>query len=336
MCARANEDRAIARSLTLRRLTRLLKDSLGGNTRTVMIGCISPASHAFEETVNTLKYCDRAKRIKTTVTRNVLTVSYHISEYEALITGLRAEVATLKTRLAGLGGPSLSPSRSLRVGSFAVAGGGGLPGVPPAAGTSLGVGAAGGAGAGAGAAGALPYSSSLSTRHLIDTVAAHSRPPTAGGAGGGGVRSSAALATAGGAILGGGAYAVPPADGVGFSVMDAEMMDRVRALRQALVFNFQERMQLRRSLAELQAQNMENQRRQVSLTKMEGRMSTGAAAGGPDGKSDDATTITTARREIAQLQHNIAGAYPPPPRHAPRAHTLSVHAGTPRSQPTRA
>jgi kinesin family protein 18/19 len=43
------------------KLTRLLKDSLGGNCRTVMIANISPAWVAFEDTRNTLKYADRAK-----------------------------------------------------------------------------------------------------------------------------------------------------------------------------------------------------------------------------------------------------------------------------------
>lgn len=43
------------------KLTRLLKDSLGGNCRTVMIANISPAFTAYEDTYNTLKYADRAK-----------------------------------------------------------------------------------------------------------------------------------------------------------------------------------------------------------------------------------------------------------------------------------
>jgi kinesin family protein 18/19 len=43
------------------KLTRLLKDSLGGNCRTVMITNISPAFAAYEDTLNTLKYADRAK-----------------------------------------------------------------------------------------------------------------------------------------------------------------------------------------------------------------------------------------------------------------------------------
>lgn len=52
------------------KLTRLLKDALGGNTKTVMIGCISPAIHCHEETINTLKYAVRARAIKKKVTAN--------------------------------------------------------------------------------------------------------------------------------------------------------------------------------------------------------------------------------------------------------------------------
>ena len=47
------------------KLTRLLKDSLGGECRTLMIANVSPASDQFDETLNTLKYADRAKRIRT-------------------------------------------------------------------------------------------------------------------------------------------------------------------------------------------------------------------------------------------------------------------------------
>jgi kinesin family protein 18/19 len=49
------------------KLTRILKDSLGGNSRTVMIAHTSPASVHFEESRNTLNYADRAKYIKTKV-----------------------------------------------------------------------------------------------------------------------------------------------------------------------------------------------------------------------------------------------------------------------------
>ena len=49
------------------KLTRLLKDSLGGNCRTVMIANISSAESCFDETLNTLKYANRAKNIKTNI-----------------------------------------------------------------------------------------------------------------------------------------------------------------------------------------------------------------------------------------------------------------------------
>ena len=60
------------------KLTRLLKDSLGGNCRTVMISNVSPAAYVFEDTHNTLKYANRAKNIKTNVVRNVLNVKNHV------------------------------------------------------------------------------------------------------------------------------------------------------------------------------------------------------------------------------------------------------------------
>ena len=41
-----------------------MQDSIGGNCRTVMISNVSPSSLTFDDTYNTLKYADRAKRIK--------------------------------------------------------------------------------------------------------------------------------------------------------------------------------------------------------------------------------------------------------------------------------
>lgn len=46
------------------KLTRLLQDSLGGNTKTIMIAAVSPASDNYEETLSTLRYASRAKFIK--------------------------------------------------------------------------------------------------------------------------------------------------------------------------------------------------------------------------------------------------------------------------------
>lgn len=53
-------------------LTRILKDSLGGNCQTLMIANISPSSLTYEDTYNTLKYASRAKKIRTTCKQNIV------------------------------------------------------------------------------------------------------------------------------------------------------------------------------------------------------------------------------------------------------------------------
>ncbi|KAI1119290.1 kinesin motor domain-containing protein [Nemania sp. NC0429] len=63
------------------KLTRLLKFSLGGNCKTVMIVCVSPSSAHFDETQNTLRYANRAKNIQTKVTRNVFNVNRHVKDF---------------------------------------------------------------------------------------------------------------------------------------------------------------------------------------------------------------------------------------------------------------
>jgi kinesin family protein 18/19 len=78
------------------KLTRLLKDSLGGNTKTIMIACISPSFQAYEETVNTLKYASRARNIKKVTTRNVKEVEMHVSKYKDIIENLRGEIEFLR------------------------------------------------------------------------------------------------------------------------------------------------------------------------------------------------------------------------------------------------
>lgn len=74
------------------KLTRLLQDSLGGNSQTVMIACISPSDRDFMETLNTLKYANRAKNIKNKVQINQDQNSRTISQ-------LRKEVASLQLEL---------------------------------------------------------------------------------------------------------------------------------------------------------------------------------------------------------------------------------------------
>jgi Kinesin motor domain len=52
------------------KLTRLLQDSLGGNTKTLMIANVGPADYNYDETISTLRYADRAKKIKNKPTIN--------------------------------------------------------------------------------------------------------------------------------------------------------------------------------------------------------------------------------------------------------------------------
>ncbi|KAG7387549.1 Kinesin-like protein kif19 [Phytophthora pseudosyringae] len=81
------------------KLTRLLKDSLGGNCRTVMIANVSLAASSVEETLNTLKYANRAKNIKTTVRRNIVEPEQPTLNQGSLVANLQEEIATLKKAL---------------------------------------------------------------------------------------------------------------------------------------------------------------------------------------------------------------------------------------------
>ncbi|XP_034441162.1 kinesin-like protein KIF21B isoform X1 [Hippoglossus hippoglossus] len=74
------------------KLSRLLQDSLGGNSRTVMIACVSPSDRDFMETLNTLKYANRARNIKNKVVVNQDKTSQQIN-------ALRAEIARLQLEL---------------------------------------------------------------------------------------------------------------------------------------------------------------------------------------------------------------------------------------------
>ncbi|XP_037348387.1 kinesin-like protein KIF18B [Talpa occidentalis] len=93
------------------KLTRLLKDSIGGNCRTVMIAAVSPSSLTYEDTYNTLKYADRAKEIKLSLKSNVISLDCHISQYATICQQLQAEVATLKEKLRVYEAGALAPQQ---------------------------------------------------------------------------------------------------------------------------------------------------------------------------------------------------------------------------------
>ncbi|XP_078332068.1 kinesin-like protein KIF13A isoform X4 [Crassostrea virginica] len=73
-------------------LTWLLKDNLGGNSKTVMVATISPAADNYEETLSTLRYADRAKRIVNHAVVNE-------DPNARIIRDLREEVDMLKQQL---------------------------------------------------------------------------------------------------------------------------------------------------------------------------------------------------------------------------------------------
>ncbi|CAH8625008.1 unnamed protein product [Schistosoma bovis] len=87
------------------RLTRLLQDSLGGNSTTLMLACVSPADINMEETLNTLRYADRARLIKNKPILN------RADPKDAELAKLRVLVAQLQARLANNSScfPLLSP-----------------------------------------------------------------------------------------------------------------------------------------------------------------------------------------------------------------------------------
>ncbi|XP_062990199.1 kinesin-like protein KIF21A isoform X3 [Elgaria multicarinata webbii] len=79
------------------KLTRLLQDSLGGNSQTVMIACVSPSDRDFMETLNTLKYANRARNIKNKLMVNQDRASQQINALRSEITRLQMELMEYKT-----------------------------------------------------------------------------------------------------------------------------------------------------------------------------------------------------------------------------------------------
>ena len=75
------------------KLTILLEDSLGGNAKTMMLAAIGPADYNFDETCNTLRYADRAKKIKNAPKINE-------NPKDAKIREMRDEIEILKKKLA--------------------------------------------------------------------------------------------------------------------------------------------------------------------------------------------------------------------------------------------
>mmetsp|Transcript_13077 Transcript_13077/g.21405 ORF Transcript_13077/g.21405 Transcript_13077/m.21405 type:complete len:993 (-) Transcript_13077:448-3426(-) len=76
------------------KLTRMLQDSLGGNTKTLMVAAISPADYNFDETMSTLRYANRAKSIKNKPKINEDPKDTMIREYKEEIEKLKQMLAS--------------------------------------------------------------------------------------------------------------------------------------------------------------------------------------------------------------------------------------------------
>ncbi|EDV45637.1 chromosome-associated kinesin KIF4 [Drosophila erecta] len=90
------------------KLTRLLQDSLGGNSITLMIACVSPADYNVAETLSTLRYADRALQIKN---KPVVNLDPHAAE----INMLRDIIQKLRVELLATGKMTSSISRAVEI-----------------------------------------------------------------------------------------------------------------------------------------------------------------------------------------------------------------------------
>lgn len=80
------------------KLTRLLQDSLGGNSKTIMIANIGPASYNYDETLTTLRYAHRAKTIQNLPVVNEDPKDAKVREYQSEITRLKALIEERKLK----------------------------------------------------------------------------------------------------------------------------------------------------------------------------------------------------------------------------------------------
>ena len=85
------------------KLTHILKDYIGGNSKVVMISTISPSLFCLDETLNTLNYSNRAKNITTIIKKNVINVvdrESQVNKYKEIITNLSDELEAKRNQLA--------------------------------------------------------------------------------------------------------------------------------------------------------------------------------------------------------------------------------------------
>ncbi|KAI3460070.1 hypothetical protein Pfo_016733 [Paulownia fortunei] len=90
------------------KLTRILQDSLGGNSKTIMIACVSPADTNAEETLNTLKYANRARNIQNKAIINR-------DPAAAQLQRMRSQIEQLQAELLYFRGDSNAPAEEIKI-----------------------------------------------------------------------------------------------------------------------------------------------------------------------------------------------------------------------------
>ena len=81
------------------KLTRLLKDSLTGNSKVVMIANISPSLLVIDDTYNTLNFAKKIKQLKINVQKNIGNKVIHIDKFDSVIESLKAQIINVKNEL---------------------------------------------------------------------------------------------------------------------------------------------------------------------------------------------------------------------------------------------
>lgn len=91
------------------KLTRILQDSLGGNTKTVMIAAVGPADKNYDQTINTLRYASKAKNIQNKPKINEDPKDALLREYQTEVQKLREQLEAVQRGDAppGMGGPNI-------------------------------------------------------------------------------------------------------------------------------------------------------------------------------------------------------------------------------------
>lgn len=111
LASQANSSKEIFVPYRDSKLTRLLKGSLGGNHKTLMIACVSPSGSNTEESLNTLRYANRAKNIQNKAVINMDAGSKLIAELREQLKGMAIEYLRARSFVAD--GVDLDPEGTI-------------------------------------------------------------------------------------------------------------------------------------------------------------------------------------------------------------------------------